>query len=336
MEKKYKFGFIGTGAYGSALANALTTNNYEVIMYGINEKEISDINNGLNTKYFNQTKFTNPELISATKSLEYVLNNSEIIVLAVPSFAIGDVIDKIIELRSDQKFNIINIAKGFESSTRMFFSEFIKQKMKNNLNGFATILGPSFAQELFEKKTTVINIIGDDIKFNKLVAQAFRTDYFALSQMNDWFMAELFASLKNTLAIGMGILSHYDDSKNTTIAFLTMGVKEILAIYNKIAKEKKYKSVFDFSTFGDVVLTCTSDKSRNYSYGKYLAENGLERANSEYTSTVEGKEAAKVLAEILYVEKIQTTIFKLIISILMGKTEPDKINSFLKISKEIV
>ncbi|WAM07546.1 NAD(P)-binding domain-containing protein [Mycoplasmopsis cynos] len=83
MQKKYKFGFIGTGAFGSALANVLTTNNHKVIMYGINEQEVRNINNGNNRKYFENSEFTNPELISATMNFEYLVDNSEILMLSL-------------------------------------------------------------------------------------------------------------------------------------------------------------------------------------------------------------------------------------------------------------
>ncbi|AMD81442.1 glycerol-3-phosphate dehydrogenase (NAD(P)+) [Mycoplasmopsis canis PG 14] len=329
MNKIYKFGFIGTGAYGSALANILTHNNLKTIMYGINDDEINDINNGYNKKFFGEKKFDNNHLITATKDLEYVLDNSENIVLAVPSFVLSSTLSKMKELRPQVKWNIINIAKGFETQTRTFFSEFIKKEMKESLNNLSTLLGPSFAIELFEKNKTIINIFGDSKKYNNEVISYFNNDYFKIYPIDDPFSAELFAALKNVLAIGCGILSEVSNSKNTFAAFLTTGVKEILMIYGKIAKKKKYKLVFDYATFGDTVLTCSNDKSRNFSYGKFIAKNGIESANKEFQGTIEGKEAAKVLVEILNIYRIKTKVFKGIISVLANKISPKEIDLYI-------
>lgn len=329
MHKKYKFGFLGTGAYGSAIANVLTSNKIEVIMYGIDEQEISDINQGFNTKYFKDHSFKNKHLIKATNNLEEVIDNCEAILLAVPSFAINEVLEKMLTLRPRLKFNLINIAKGFEKTTKMFFSEFIKQKMKNNLSNLATILGPSFAQELFLGSNTIVNVISDSQKYAKYLASQFNNKYFKLVIGEDSFASELFAALKNVLAIGAGILYTLNNSRNAQAAFLTTGLKEIMEIYKLIARTKKYKSIFDYSTFGDILLTCTSEKSRNYSYGKAIALHGLNEANKIFKGTIEGKEAATVVLEIINAFKVDFVVFKLIIGILSGKLNPKNINKFI-------
>ncbi|WP_334687191.1 NAD(P)H-dependent glycerol-3-phosphate dehydrogenase [Mycoplasmopsis cynos] len=147
---------------------------------------------------------------------------------------------------------------------------------------------------------------------------------------------KLFASLKNVLAIGVGILSYFDDLRNTNAAFLTIGIKEILKIYKALAKTKSYKSVADFATFGDLILTCSSTKSRNFCYGLSIAQYGIIDTEKNFEGTIEGKFTAKILEEILKVLKIKTTIFWLIINILNNKIQPNKILSFLAKSDEIV
>ncbi|MCU9935292.1 NAD(P)H-dependent glycerol-3-phosphate dehydrogenase [Mycoplasmopsis cynos] len=336
MQKKYKFGFIGTGAFGSALANVLTTNNHKVIMYGINEQEVRNINNGNNRKYFENSEFTNPELISATMNFEYLVDNSEILMLALPSIAINDTLATLKKIRPERKYNIINLAKSFEKNTKMFYSTYIKEYMKDNLENIATFIGPSFANELFNKKATIINVFGNNPRFITSIQKYFNNEYFRLRVADDALAAELFASLKNVLAIGVGILSYFDDARNTNAAFLTIGIKEILKIYKALAKTKSYKSVADFATFGDLILTCSSTKSRNFCYGLSIAQYGIIDTEKNFEGTIEGKFTAKILEEILKVLKIKTTIFWLIINILNNKIQPNKILSFLAKSDEIV
>ncbi|WAM07545.1 NAD(P)H-dependent glycerol-3-phosphate dehydrogenase [Mycoplasmopsis cynos] len=125
-------------------------------------------------------------------------------------------------------------------------------------------------------------------------------------------------------------------ARNTNAAFLTIGIKEILKIYKALAKTKSYKSVADFATFGDLILTCSSTKSRNFCYGLSIAQYGIIDTEKNFEGTIEGKFTAKILEEILKVLKIKTTIFWLIINILNNKIQPNKILSFLAKSDEIV
>ncbi|UWD34080.1 NAD(P)-binding domain-containing protein [Mesomycoplasma molare] len=329
MNKKIKLGFIGTGAYGSAIANVALSNKNEVLMYGINEEELNDIESGFNKKYFSSSEFSNKEMLHTTKKLEELIDKTEIIVLAIPSNSIQKVLEEILKLRPNKKINLINIAKGFENNSKNFFSNFIKKEFKNNLNNFATILGPSFANELFNKNTTIVNVFSENKDFVLELKKIFDNDYFKLIEIKDSFISELFAALKNVLAIGSGILNYYSDSRNTHAAFLTQGIKDIMIIYESLSSDIDFKNVVDFSTLGDVILTCSSEKSRNFSYGRYIARWGLEKANIDFKQTIEGKEAAKILESKIDINSLKISVIKTIIEILNGTKKPERITTFI-------
>lgn len=95
----------------------------------------------------------------------------------------------------------------------MFYSTYIKEYMKDNLENIATFIGPSFANELFNKKATIINVFGNNPRFITSIQKYFNNEYFRLRVADDALAVRLFASLKNVLAIGVGILSYFDDLK---------------------------------------------------------------------------------------------------------------------------
>ncbi|WP_027121320.1 NAD(P)H-dependent glycerol-3-phosphate dehydrogenase [Mycoplasma leonicaptivi] len=330
--KKYKFGFIGTGAYGSALANVLLDNRTDVIMYGINESEINDINyNKRNSKYFGNAKFSIKSSILATNDLDFVVNNSEILVLAIPSNALKSVLLSISKILGNKKISILNLSKGIESQTNLFFSQFIKENFAKNLNYLATILGPSFANEVFYKQTTIINIVSDDGLFAREVKSFFNNEYFRLEYNKNVIGCEIFSALKNVLAIGMGIAAYNSDSKNKIASLVTKGYQEIIEIYKEYTKEDNIDIAYEYGAIGDIILTCTNSNSRNFSFGLLISEKGIDQALKEINTTVEGYETAKTLEKILLKQKNTKHFFQNIIDILFNKKSVKEITDFLKI-----
>ncbi|QKT05152.1 NAD(P)H-dependent glycerol-3-phosphate dehydrogenase [Mycoplasma sp. OR1901] len=329
MKYKYDFGFIGTGAYGSALANVLSYNNKKISMYGIDQKEIEDINNGHNQKYFGSNNFFNKDNIFATNNLEEVVLNSRYIVLAIPSSAIRVVLKQISDVIKFKRINLINLSKGIEPSTELFFSQFIKKKFSKNLKNLATLLGPSFAIEIFNKELTVINIVGENKEYNDELVNCFNNNYFKLVENNNEIGLELFASLKNVLAIGLGIASIATESRNTNAALITIGIQEMITIYQKLTNDYNNDFVYQFAGIGDTFLTCTSVKSRNYTFGTMIGEFGINKALEKTNGTVEGYTTAKSLDKIIKNSNINAPFFENIIQILSDKKEHMKICDFI-------
>ncbi|WAM11485.1 hypothetical protein ONA00_02160 [Mycoplasmopsis cynos] len=77
------------------------------------------------------------------------------------------------------------MAKSFEKNTKMFYSTYIKEYMKDNLENIATFIGPSFANELFNKKATIINVFGNNPRFITSIQKYFNNEYFRLRVADD-------------------------------------------------------------------------------------------------------------------------------------------------------
>ncbi|SJZ45720.1 NAD(P)H-dependent glycerol-3-phosphate dehydrogenase [Mycoplasmopsis verecunda] len=330
-EKEIKFGVLGTGAFGSALANILIENNHKVIMYGISEEEILDINRGYNSKYFGTTKFSNPDLISATNNLDYFLDSINTAILAVPSVAVEKLMSQVSSKLGERKINLLNLSKGLEPKTKQFFSQYINENYGKNISNFASLMGPSFAIEVFQGKLTMVNVVGANLKFNEEIASYFNNEHFYVKPFNEIRGAELFSALKNVLAIGLGITSVLYPGQNSHAGLLTMGTGEIFNVYKAMYPKGENTIGYNFSSFGDIFLTCSSPTSRNFSFGAKIASDGVKKALNEQQLTIEGYDTAKTLSKIIKDYNIKNTPFlSNIISILFEGKPQYEIIDFLK------
>lgn len=315
---------LGTGAWATALGVSLSKNNNTVFMWGINLKEINDINSGYNKKYFGENKFCSS--LSATNDLSVAIGNSKFIVLAVPSNAVVDVINKLkTKISKKSKLILVSVVKGLDDKTNNVISKTIKKLLKGYKIKLATICGPSFASEVFNNKPTIVNVASSDLKTSIAVSKLFNCDILKVIPCLDEIGLQVYSALKNLLAIGIGLASEQYNSIDTTSAMLTLGVNEMAMIGKKMGAKKK--TIFDFCGIGDIFLTCTSKQSRNYSFGNSLFLKGVEKTIIENTKTVEGYKVYKTVENIINIKKLDTPLFSSIVKLLNNELNP---NEFVK------
>lgn len=325
-----KISIMGSGAWASGLATVLSKNNHKVLLWGIEKQEVDDINNGVNTKHFGPLKFNNPKNVSATLDLGEALKDFDYLILAVPSSAIVEVLQKVKKVINDKKINIINVAKGFDSRTNSFFSEVLKNEFGNNIKNYCSLIGPSFATEVFENRLSMVNIVGPNARFLKEVSTVFNNDKFRTVINNHEQGCELFATFKNVLAIGIGMIEYMMPYRNTQAALLSIGVKEIDSVYKLKYPKGASNLGFELAAIGDIFLTCSSKKSRNFSFGYEVAKNGLENTLMKNKSTIEGYHNAKILDGILKDNpQLEAPFLRSIIDVLYYKKEPKNLLDFI-------
>ncbi|WP_033159874.1 NAD(P)H-dependent glycerol-3-phosphate dehydrogenase [Mycoplasmoides alvi] len=324
---KEKISILGTGAWGTALANVLLENNHIVQMWGIDLDEINDLKQGINKKYFgNKNLVKIPDLV--TNDLSDAIKNTNIILLAIPSKFLINTLHKLKPILKKRKVIIINVAKGIDIESKKFWSDIIKANFKENNKGIVSLLGPSFATEVFDKEVTVINAVSSNFNVIKHVQKVFNNKYFNLVPLENELGAEIFAALKNVAAIGTGITYYLHNSINTRSAMLTSLFKEIYTVYLKLSKTKKVSDIgYELCAIGDLTLTCTNEKSRNFTFGLMVGEFGVKKALEKNTTTVEGYIASSIVYEILQKNKIKAPLLESIYKILYKKINP---NSLIK------
>lgn len=273
-----KVTILGTGAYGLALSKILVENKNDVVMWTAFPEEKEQLLNdrsSLKLKGFELDKET-----VITTDLEASIRNSKLIVIAIPTAFVTDVCKKLKKyIKSNQ--HICIASKGIEQGTCLFIHDMIKKQIKTKNIG--AISGPSFAIDLVKKVPVGLSVASKNKKTLKLIEEAFVNDHFKLYPTNDIIGIEVCGAIKNIIAIASGMISGMGYPISTQALFITESLHDIKALIHALGGSKK--TILSFAGFGDILLTCTSEKSRNYCFGKLIGSNSSKEELEEYKSS---------------------------------------------------
>ena len=207
-----KISVLGSGSWGCALAQILVRNGHDVVVWGIDETEVNDINqNHQNSRYFKDVKLD--ERLKATTDMSLIAG-SEALLLAVPSMAIDSVMENA-EKYCTEPFYVINVAKGFHPVTHERMSEVIKKAVsKDKLKDVVSLIGPSHAEEVVIGLMTCVNAVCENDASAKVIQETFSNDAFRVYRNTDVIGAEIGVALKNVMAIASGILTGLGQGDN--------------------------------------------------------------------------------------------------------------------------
>lgn len=310
---------IGSGSWGTALAQVLADNQQEVILYGRDHKEIDDINeHHKNQKYFQQT-IINPHLKATTDIT--VVKEADIVLLAVPTIAIEGICQQIDPMLKGKTI-IVNVAKGFHPETNERMSEIIRRCISDeHLSSVVSLIGPSHAEEVVIRQLTSIDSISLNHEDAVLIQQLFSNDYLRIYTGSDEVGSELGVAIKNVMAIASGILSGLGYQDNTRAALITRGLQEMIRY--GMAYGGKAETFVGLTGIGDLIVTCTSVHSRNYQCGYQIGqENSVENFWKYNTKTVEGVRTAKIIHRTAKKMNISMPICEEVYQILYNNKEP--------------
>ncbi len=321
---------LGTGTWGTALAQLLVDNSNEVIMYGIVKQEVDDINiNHQNSKYFG-VDILLPADLKATMNLKEALLNAEVIVLAVPTFAIRSLLKEIKPLLKNKPY-IVSVAKGFDEQTHQRMSEVIREEIDANLRQeIVSLIGPGHAEEVILRLLTCVTSTSLDLKAAQKIQKLFSNDYFRVYTQTDEIGAEYGVALKNAIALASGMLSGIGLGDNARAALVTRGLREIVRFGMHFGGEER--TYLGLTGLGDLMVTCNSRHSRNFIAGEEIGKaNSAAQFLKTNTKTVEGIKTVKVVHEIAESEHIDMPIVEGVYKVLFENARPkDVIQEIMK------
>ncbi len=279
-----KIKIIGDGAWGTALGRLLVANGHEIV-YWDKKEQITPL---------------------------------DLVVIALPTSAIRSVLNNY--GRNLRKATIINSSKGIEKGYHKLPSQIIKELLGTEIEYF-TLIGPSFAQEVNLKMPTLVNLGGNNGKTQEM-CDLFETDYFRVRPTKSVEALELAGALKNVYAIACGMSDGLGFKINTRAKLITIAYEEFL----KLALSSNYKIDEDArpGILGDLVLTCSSTESRNYSFGKYLTKYCVKESIKRINSTIEGYNTA--FSVLYFSEKSPMPLAEFVLRI-VEENNPRKIES---------
>lgn len=310
---------IGSGSWGTALAQVLCDNQVDVTLYGRSIKEVEDVNiQHHNTKYFPDIEL-HPKL-HATDDLR-IVNDCDLLILCVPTIAIEAICQEVDTLLT-KKTIIVNTSKGFHPVTYERISCVIRENItKEHLHSVVSLIGPSHAEEVVARMLTTICAVSLNEADAMVVQRVFSNAYLRVYTGDDEIGSEVGVAIKNAIAVASGVLSGLGYGDNTRAALITRGLMEMTR-YGK-AMGGRQETFMGLTGMGDLIVTCTSKHSRNfqagYEIGKHNSAAYFWRNN---TKTVEGVRTAKAVHEMAEKMKIEMPIVNEIYRVLFENEKP--------------
>ncbi|MAS45618.1 MAG: glycerol-3-phosphate dehydrogenase [Rhodobacteraceae bacterium] len=265
---------IGAGAWGTALACVAAHARRGVTLWSRREDHAAALRaDGRNLKYLPDVPL--PDSIRVTSDLAAALENADAVLLVVPSSAIRETARAMAEILP-KTTPVILCAKGIEPGSGLLMSDVASEELKGNPMG--ALSGPNFAAEAALGHPTACTIASDDgvDKFEiapertvaARLAVAMGTESFRPYVSDDLPGVEVGGALKNVIAIACGIATGAGFGANTRAALITRGLDEMKRLAEPLGGRRE--TVTGLAGIGDLTLTCSSEKSRNMSFGLQL------------------------------------------------------------------
>ncbi|RSK27443.1 NAD(P)H-dependent glycerol-3-phosphate dehydrogenase [Bacillus sp. HMF5848] len=323
---------LGAGSWGTALSLVLSDNGYRVRLWGHLAEQIDEINQQrTNKKYVPDIVL--PDSIQGYLSLEEACKHLDIIVLAVPTKAIREVLRQAVPLFGSAK-HIVSVAKGIEPDTHLRISEIIEEEVPDNLRESVVILsGPSHAEEVVLRHPTTVTVSSKNKQATERIQDTFMNQNFRVYTNPDLIGVELGGALKNIIALGAGISDGLGHGDNAKAALITRGLAEIARLGSALGANPLTFS--GLTGVGDLIVTCTSVHSRNWRAGHMLGKGkALQDVLDSMGMVVEGvrtTKAAYQLSKKLNVEMpITTAIYKLLFEDVSAKEAVESLMGRMK------
>lgn len=312
---------IGSGSWGSGLAQVLADNSQDVTIWGKDPNEIDEImNHHTNQKYFPNIPLN--ENIKATLDIE-VVKDADVILLSVPSIAIEDVCQKIVPFLTS-KVIVVNTAKGFHPNNNERMSNVIRSSIPSEkLSSVVSLIGPSHAEEVVQRLLTTICAVSQSVEDAMKIQHLFSNAYFRVYRGDDEVGSELGVAVKNAIALASGVLCGLGYGDNTKAALITRGLSEMIRF--GVANGGRLETFMGLTGIGDLIVTCTSVHSRNFQAGYQIGQaNSAQAFWDNNTKTVEGVRTAKVLYELKNQQNIDMPIVDEIYKVLYEGKSPSE------------
>lgn len=318
-----KICILGAGAYGIALADLITKNNHEVSLWSYNKEEEKMLKkNKCTPKLKNYVITSNIKITSLLRKATF---NSDLIIFAMPASAISTVSKKISRI-INKKEHILIASKGIENDTCLFLDEVVKNNI--NSNKIAVISGPTFAIDIIKSCPIGFTLATNNNQTKNIIKKIFENENVKIRETTDIIGVEICGAIKNVMAIAAGMLSGMKQPDSTKALFLTEALNDIKELI--ISLDGNEKTILSYAGFGDILMTCSSENSRNFSYGKLIGEGKkIEAEKYAKNTTVEGLYTLKSIKQLITRENLKMPIIDLLSDIICGNKSKEEMLAFL-------
>ncbi len=314
-----KAAIIGSGSWGTAIADLLAEKGSTVTLWARDPYVAETINKD----HFNPRYLMNMPLrqeIKSTTDLTNAINGAELIVLAVPSHSMRDIVSRIsADIKDDQL--LVSVVKGLETDSTKRMSEVIEELIPDRSGGIGVLSGPNHAEEVGEHIPSATVVSSKDSGISRRLQDIFMTPYFRVYVNNDLVGVELGAVIKNVIAIAAGISDGLDYGDNTKASLMTRGLTEMARLGKAAGASQETFS--GLSGIGDLIATCTSKHSRNRAAGEMLARGvNVSDINKEMKMVAEGVRSCKGICKMAVKLDVEMPISRAVYEVVYEGKDP--------------
>ena len=324
-----KISVIGLGVYSLAISKMLAKKDEnEIVIWTENNEKYEEYKKTKKVASVFDTKL--PKNIKISASMENVLENTNLIYIITASKYV-DIVTKQMKPYYNPEIPVCIASKGIEESREELLSNIVKNALKTN--NIAVISGPTFAVDILNNEPVALALASKTKKAKEYVLNTLANDTLKLRPSKDMIGIQMCGSIKNVIAIASGILSGLGYS-NSTQSFLINeslhDIKDIIKIFGG-----KPKTILSFAGVGDLMLTCTSTKSRNFSFGVIVGSTKDQNKINEYlaTHTVEGYNTLEIVYKMLQKKGIEIELITTIYDIVYNGVDANTLATFLVTKK---
>jgi glycerol-3-phosphate dehydrogenase (NAD(P)+) len=313
---EYPVGIIGAGAWGTALAAVMASVHGEALIWALETDVAASINqDNVNNVYLPQLPLS--PTISATTDLADMANCAVLLVV-IPAQFLRSVLLQLPKTDAP----LVLCAKGIEADTQMLMCEIVRETCPGN--PVAILSGPTFAHEVAAGKPTAITLACDDEALGEQLKTAIAAPHFRPYWTNDVIGAEIGGAVKNVLAIGCGVVDGAGLGLNARAALIARGFAEMQRY--GMAKGARSETLAGLSGLGDLVLTCSSENSRNFSLGRGLGQGKpASELLADRRTVAEGAATAPVLLKSAQALGVDMPIVAAVCALLDGSVAVDDV-----------
>ena len=317
MKKIETISIVGDGGWGTTLAVHLARKNYPVTLWGPFPDYVQQVScTRINIKFLPSIPI--PPSVSITSNLTTAIQNGDLIVLAVPSQYLTDILKKIKPIKSSKNI-FLSVIKGIDDHTGLRMSQLIRKEL--GPVALTVLSGPTIASEVAKGIPTTAVVSSLDMRLAAVIQKIFNSSTFRIYTNPDIVGVELGGSLKNIIAIACGVCDGLGFGTNAKAAILTRGLVEIARL--GVAMGAKAKTFAGLTGLGDLVTTCVNSQSRNRSVGEHLGKGkSIRQITSNMSMVAEGVETVKAAYHLSRKYKIPMPITTEVYNIIYKQKKP--------------
>ncbi|WEK56316.1 MAG: NAD(P)H-dependent glycerol-3-phosphate dehydrogenase [Candidatus Cohnella colombiensis] len=317
-----KVAVLVAGSWGTALARVLADNRCAVQLWTRNAAQAEEINTThRNEKYLPHAEL--PKGIRATTDLAEAVQDAEAILFVAPSIAMREVA-KLAAPYVHKDALILHATKGFEGESLKRMSTVISEELGRPEGDIVVLSGPSHAEEVVNRLPTTIVVASSDIARAEAAQDLFMNNtYFRVYTNPDQIGVETAGAIKNIIALGAGLSDGLGFGDNAKAALITRGLAEIARLGTAMGANPM--TFAGLAGIGDLIVTCTSQHSRNWRAGSMLAQGlELEQVLEQMGMVVEGVRTTKAAHALAAKYNVEMPITDQLFSVLFQGSSPER------------